>query len=121
MQARLSLILFSSSFLASTFSMLPVNQITENTSLFGKISLSPSQEAVKKTVTGYTGGSYSLSTISKRDRQRNLCIGFADPKPDHILVLEKGQLTEQGNHRTLMQMEGRYAHYWNLQTQGIGA
>ncbi|NJN92445.1 MAG: ABC transporter ATP-binding protein, partial [Leptolyngbyaceae cyanobacterium SL_5_14] len=38
---------------------------------------------------------------------------------DQILVLEKGQLVEQGNHRALMQKQGRYAHYWSLQTQGI--
>ena len=38
---------------------------------------------------------------------------------DQILVLEKGQLVEQGSHRTLIQKQGRYAHYWNLQTQGV--
>jgi ATP-binding cassette subfamily B protein/subfamily B ATP-binding cassette protein MsbA len=38
---------------------------------------------------------------------------------DQILVLEKGRLMEQGNHRVLMQKQGRYAHYWGLQTQGV--
>ncbi|MGL5080952.1 MAG: ABC transporter ATP-binding protein [Microcoleaceae cyanobacterium] len=38
---------------------------------------------------------------------------------DQILVLEQGQLMEFGNHRTLMQKRGRYANYWNLQTQGV--
>jgi ATP-binding cassette, subfamily B, bacterial MsbA len=38
---------------------------------------------------------------------------------DQILVFEKGQLLETGNHKTLMQKRGRYAHYWNLQTQGV--
>ena len=38
---------------------------------------------------------------------------------DQILVLEKGQLVEQGSHRTLMQQQGQYARYWNLQTQGV--
>uniref|UniRef100_UPI0030D873CE ABC transporter ATP-binding protein n=1 Tax=Oculatella sp. LEGE 06141 TaxID=1828648 RepID=UPI0030D873CE len=38
---------------------------------------------------------------------------------DQIVVLEKGQLVEQGSHRTLIQKQGRYAHYWNLQTQEI--
>ena len=38
---------------------------------------------------------------------------------DQILVLEKGQLVEQGSHRSLIQKHGRYAHYWNLQTQGV--
>jgi ATP-binding cassette, subfamily B, bacterial MsbA len=36
---------------------------------------------------------------------------------DQIIVLEKGQLVEQGSHRTLMQKQRRYAQYWNLQTQ----
>ncbi|MGB3651523.1 MAG: hypothetical protein WBA41_09965 [Rivularia sp. (in: cyanobacteria)] len=76
-------------FIVSTFTAITPNPVTANNSFFGKISLSPNSEAVKKTVTGYTGGSYSLSSVSKRDRQRNLCIGFADTKPDHILVLEK--------------------------------
>ncbi|MBV6626624.1 MAG: hypothetical protein KI793_27415 [Rivularia sp. (in: Bacteria)] len=75
--------------LTSLFTVIISNPVTANNSFFGKISLSPNSESVKKTVTGYTGGSYSLSAVSKRDRNRNLCIGFADPKPDHILVLEK--------------------------------
>ena len=37
---------------------------------------------------------------------------------DQILVMERGQLVEQGSHRTLIQKQARYAHYWNLQTQG---
>jgi ATP-binding cassette, subfamily B, bacterial MsbA len=38
---------------------------------------------------------------------------------DQILVFEKGELLETGNHKTLMQKRGRYAHYWSLQTQGV--
>lgn len=89
MKSRLSLILFPLSLAISIFTAFTTNPVTANTSFFGKISLSPNSKAVKKTVTGYTGGSYSLSAVSKRDRLNNLCIGFADPKPDHILVLEK--------------------------------
>lgn len=89
MKSRLSHIMFSSYLLASIFTIMLVKPVTANTSFFGKISLSPNSETVKKTVRGYTGGSYNLSAIRKRDRQRNMCIGFADPKPDHILVLEK--------------------------------
>ncbi len=40
---------------------------------------------------------------------------------DQILVLEQGQVVEVGNHKTLMKKQGRYAHYWNLQTQGVAA
>lgn len=89
MKSCRSQIAISLSCLVSISTVIYSKQVTADTSFFGEISLSPNSEAVKKTVTGYTGGSYSLSAISNRDRQRNLCIGFADPKPDHILVLEK--------------------------------
>ena len=94
--------------LASLFTVITANPVTANNSIFGKISLSPNSETVKKTVRGYTGGSYSLSAVSKRDRNRNLCIGFADPKPDHILVLEKDfpklniKVNSGGNDTTLL-------------------
>jgi len=56
---------------------------------FGRFSLSPGFEPALGKFTGYTGGSYSLSAISNRDRNKKACIGFADSKPDHIMVLEK--------------------------------
>ena len=87
MKSSRSQILFFISCLVSLFTITNSNSVSADTSFFGKISLSSSETV--KAVTGYTGGSYSLSTISSRDRQKNLCIGFADPKPDHILVLEK--------------------------------
>jgi hypothetical protein len=60
------------------------------TANFGKFSLSPGfAPAEGKFSGGYTGGSYSLSAISNRDRNKKACIGFADPKPDYIMVLEK--------------------------------
>ena len=34
---------------------------------------------------------------------------------DRIVVLEKGQIVEQGHHDELMIKAGRYAHLWNLQ------
>ncbi|MBD2001071.1 ABC transporter ATP-binding protein [Leptolyngbya sp. FACHB-541] len=36
---------------------------------------------------------------------------------DQIVVLEKGRLVEAGNHQALVKQQGRYAYYWNLQTQ----
>ena len=36
-------------------------------------------------------------------------------KADRILVLERGQVVEQGNHENLLKQNGRYAHLWNLQ------
>lgn len=42
-------------------------------------------------------------------------------KAHQILVLEKGQLIEQGDHRNLMRQQGQYADYWRLQTEGVVA
>lgn len=42
-------------------------------------------------------------------------------KADQILVLEKGRIVEVGTHKTLMNKQGRYAHYWTLQTRGVAA
>lgn len=39
-------------------------------------------------VSGRIVGSYSLSNIASSDRFGNLCAGFADTNPDHILTLE---------------------------------
>ncbi|MEH6346650.1 MAG: ABC transporter ATP-binding protein/permease [Bermanella sp.] len=36
-------------------------------------------------------------------------------KADRILVLEQGQVVEQGNHESLLKQQGRYAHLWQLQ------
>jgi ATP-binding cassette, subfamily B, heavy metal transporter len=36
---------------------------------------------------------------------------------DKIVVLENGQIIEQGNHSTLLAMQGRYAQMWALQKQ----
>ncbi len=59
------------------------------TANFGTLALSPGFTTMQGTVSGYTGGTYSLSAISNRDWQKKACIGFANPNPDHILVLEK--------------------------------
>ena len=34
---------------------------------------------------------------------------------DKIFVLEKGRITEQGNHKSLLQQNGLYSHLYNLQ------
>jgi ATP-binding cassette subfamily B protein/subfamily B ATP-binding cassette protein MsbA len=38
---------------------------------------------------------------------------------DTIIVLENGQIIEEGSHKALTQQKGRYAYYWNLQSQGL--
>lgn len=39
-------------------------------------------------VSGSIVGAYSLSNIANSDRVGNLCAGFADTNPDHILTLQ---------------------------------
>ena len=36
---------------------------------------------------------------------------------DHILVLQQGELVEQGNHEQLMAQNGRYAQMFNTQAK----
>lgn len=62
---------------------------------FGKLTLVSGFQPEQAVMNGNTGGSYSLSTISNRDRHNNLCVGFGSPTPDHILELKSNfnQLT----------------------------
>ena len=48
-------------------------------------------------VTGNTGGSYSLASITNQDRDGNPCMGYGDPQPDHVITLKSdfAQLTMQ--------------------------
>lgn len=38
---------------------------------------------------------------------------------DQILVLERGEILEQGSHNSLLQQRGRYARYWQLQSSTL--
>ncbi|MEO1148967.1 MAG: ABC transporter ATP-binding protein, partial [Cyanobacteria bacterium J06638_22] len=40
---------------------------------------------------------------------------------DEILVLDRGQIVEQGNHSTLLKQNGQYARYWDLQSSTVAA
>lgn len=90
--------------------MIPMigTSASAETANFGTLALSPGFATVQGTMSGYTGGTYSLSAISNRDWEKKACIGFANPNPDHILVLEKDfdQLTilvnSDGNDTTLL-------------------
>jgi len=78
-----------SGLILAMLSAITATPVMADTSNFGKLTLAPGFAPAQATVEGYTGGSYSLSAISNRDRDRNPCIGFAAPKPDHVMVLEK--------------------------------
>jgi hypothetical protein len=55
---------------------------------FGGLTLGANKQA--GSLTGSTGGSTSLPAIvSNRDRTNHKCLGFGDPTPDHILVLQQ--------------------------------
>ena len=71
--------------LVAVLSAVPVGAQSAN---FGSLTLSADKPA--GTLTGTTGGSTSLPAIvAGSDRNNNQCLGFADPKPDHILVLQQ--------------------------------
>jgi hypothetical protein len=56
---------------------------------FGTLKLSPGFPRAAGIARGFTGGSYSFSTIANSDRDGKRCLGFGDTLPDHLLVLEK--------------------------------
>ncbi|MEJ6487081.1 hypothetical protein N0Y54_38495 [Nostoc punctiforme UO1] len=85
--------------------------IAETAANFGTFTVSTNSNPAQGTVQGFTGGSYSLSAISNRDRDQKACIGFADPNPDHIMVLENdfSQLTikvDSNNTDTTLLIQG---------------
>jgi hypothetical protein len=88
---------FSGGWLLALLATITATPVIAETANFGTFNLSANFNAGQGTVHGFTGGSYSLSAISNRDRDQKTCIGFADPNPDHIMVLEKdfSQLTIQ--------------------------
>lgn len=75
---------------------------------FGQFSMAGGSNGNSITVTGHTGGSYSLSSIANRDSRNKPCFGYGDPNPDHIMVLEndfshlKIQVDSQGKDTTLI-------------------
>jgi hypothetical protein len=72
---------------AALISATPV--LSQRAANFGTLTLSPGFAPKAGRAIGSTGGSYSLSSIANRDRNKNPCIGFADATPDHIMVLQK--------------------------------
>jgi hypothetical protein len=80
---------FRCSWLLAAITAMIATPIAAQTANFGTLKLAPGFEPGQGMASGYTGGSFSLSAMSNRDRDKKACIGFGDPKPDHILVLEK--------------------------------
>lgn len=84
----------------------PILVLDEATSSLDSISESYIQEAFEKLMEGRTTIviAHRLSTIQKMDR---------------ILVLDKGEIIEEGTHKELLEKGGQYAKLWNSQTGGF--
>ncbi len=99
---------FRGGWLLALLTAITTTPVIAETANFGTFNLSTNFDPAKGIVQGFTGGSYSLSAISNRDRDQKVCIGFADPNPDHIMVLEKDfsqmtiQVDSNGNDTTLL-------------------
>ncbi|HEY9847242.1 MAG TPA: hypothetical protein V6D03_13725 [Candidatus Caenarcaniphilales bacterium] len=74
-------------FLTLTAALIATPVLAQNAN-FGTFTLLPGFSG-SKVVEGYTNGSYALSNIAPSDRHQNRCLGYGDPTPDHIMVLQK--------------------------------
>ncbi|MEH2423191.1 MAG: hypothetical protein V7K48_20440 [Nostoc sp.] len=102
---------FRGGWLLAILTVITATPVIAETGNFGTLNLSTNFDPAQGRVQGFTGGSYSLSAISNRDHDQKACIGFADPTPDHIMVLEKdfSQLTIQvdsNNNDTTLLIQG---------------
>ena len=77
------------SWLLAAITAMIATPLVAATANFSTLTLKPGFESEQGITNGHTGGSYSLSAMSNRDKDKKVCIGFGDPNPDHILVLEQ--------------------------------
>jgi ATP-binding cassette subfamily B protein len=84
----------------------PILMLDEATSSLDSISESYIQDAFSELMKGKTTIviAHRLSTVQKMDR---------------IIVLDKGQIVEEGTHKELLEKDGVYADLWNHQTGGF--
>jgi ATP-binding cassette subfamily B protein len=82
----------------------PILIFDEATSALDSHSESAILEAMREVATGHTSIviAHRLSTVVDADK---------------IVVLEHGQVVEQGSHSELLQQAGRYAHLWAVQQE----
>jgi ATP-binding cassette subfamily B multidrug efflux pump len=84
----------------------PILILDEATSSLDSISEAYIQDAFNELMKGKTTIviAHRLSTIQQMDR---------------IIVLNKGKIVEEGNHKELLEKNGSYANLWNRQTGGF--
>ena len=84
----------------------PILVLDEATSSLDSVSESYIQSAFSELMKGKTTIviAHRLSTVQKMDR---------------IIVLDKGQIVEEGTHQELLKLNGFYADLWNHQTGGF--
>lgn len=84
----------------------PILILDEATSALDSESENLIQDALWRLMNNKTAivVAHRLSTIQKMDR---------------IIVLEKGKITEEGSHRELIRLDGKYAQLWNRQSGGF--
>ena len=80
----------------------------ETASNFGTLTVSTSGGGTSTSMQGYTQGAVPLATIALEDDAGNLCVGFAEAAPDHVLVVSDALdrltigVTSRGGDTTLL-------------------
>jgi hypothetical protein len=88
--------------------LLPMGTLPAWAQSVAPAKLAPGFARQDGVLSGATNGSYSLSSIAKFDRDQNPCLGFANPTPDHKIILEKGfpklnfQVNSRGKDTTIV-------------------
>lgn len=87
MQAMNSLQFISAGLAIATIVSLSGDVVAQGSN-FGQLALN--QNHSSGVLRGTTGGAASLpGIVSNSDRSNRRCLGYGDPKPDHLLILEK--------------------------------
>lgn len=82
--------------------------VAQNSANFGVITLSSASGVPGGPVRGHTQGSVPLSSMARQDNQGNMCVGFAESEPDHMLRVEQDlgaialQVNSNGGDTTLL-------------------
>ncbi len=84
----------------------PILVLDEATSALDSEVEASIQMALERVMQGKTvlAIAHRLSTIARMDR---------------ILVMDKGQIAEEGSHKKLLAQDGLYARFWNRQSGGF--